>query len=193
MFPLMRWQAALSGPHAEAQRLRLSGHFRETYLIDQTLLRAFAPLILESNEEGGWQRALAALVNLDVPLVLDAVAGEDGGVPHVRVAAILALPPIESLSAPEQISTAIDIAVGNGAPTYNEGDARGCGLIYWATALTIVSAPVVRGFAGQARVLKLLRQAVEEVIPLSGANPAALDDFAWRMRRALDATLDLLR
>jgi hypothetical protein len=34
---------------------------------------------------------------------------------------------------------------------------------------------------------------VEERMPTIGNLPSALDDFAWRMRHALDATLDALR
>ncbi|MBA3826019.1 MAG: hypothetical protein H0X24_19230 [Ktedonobacterales bacterium] len=193
MFPLARWQAALSGSHAEAQRMRSGGLPREAYLIDQTLLRSFAPLLADMGQDGGWQRAIIALANLDAPLLLDAVAGDDFGVPSVRVRAMLALPAVESIDAPEVLGQAINAAIMVGAPTYNDGDRRGCGIIYWATALTLVSAPVTRGFSGQARAIKTLLQAVEEMMPSLGNNPAALDDFAWRMRRALDATLDLLR
>jgi len=193
MFPLARWQSALSGPHAEAQRLRAGGLTREAYLIDQTLLWSFAPLLVDVGSEGGWQRAIVALVHLDAPLRLDAVAGDDFGVPSVRVRAMLALPAVEGIDAPEVLGAAISAAIAVGAPLYNDGDRRGCGIIYWATALTLVSAPVTRGFSGQARAIKTLLQAVEEMMPPIGNTPPALEDFAWRMRRALDATLDLLR
>jgi hypothetical protein len=193
MFPLARWQTALSGPHDEARRMRLGGLVREAYLIDQTMLRAFAPLLADLNEESGWQRALRALANLDAPLLLDTVAGDDVGLPSVRVTAILALPDIAAIEDASQIINAIRSGISVGAPTYNDGDARSCGIIYWAAAFTLILAPVTRGFTGQARIIKTLRTAIEETISTGGIAPQALDDFAWRMRRALDATLDLLR
>jgi hypothetical protein len=193
MFSLARWQAALSGCHTEAQRMRKGGLTREAYLIDQTLLHSFAPLLADIGDDGGWQRVIAALVNLDAPLLLDAVAGDDFGLPSVRVRAILALPEVEGISAPEGIGTVISAAIQVGAPTYNSGDVRGCGIIYWATALTLILAPVTRGFSGHARAIKTLRMAVEEPMGNIGNHPAALDDFAWRMRHALDITRDQLR
>ncbi len=193
MFPLARWQAALSGSHSEAQRMRSGGFTREAYLIDQTLLRACAPLLADEAAGGGWQRALAVLVKGDAPLLLDAVAGDDFGVPSVRVRAILALPDVTEIDVPETVGRAISAAIAVGAPTYNDGDTRGCGIIYWATALALTLAPVTRGFNGQARAIRTLRNAVEEPFAPIGNNAPALDDFAWRMRRALDATLDTLR
>jgi hypothetical protein len=193
MFPLARWQAALDASHREAGRMRMAGLAREAALIDQTLLRSFAPLLATVGDAGGWQRAMTALAQPDAPLRLDAVAGDDFGLASVRVRALLAVPEVEQIDGAPIIGQAISDAIAVGAPTYNEGDARGCGIIYWATALTLVSAPMTRGFSGQVRALRTLRGAVEEAMPPIGNTPAALDDFAWRMRRALDATLDLLR
>ena len=54
-------------------------------------------------------------------------------------------------------------------------------------------APTMRGFAGQTKALKPLRQAIEEPIPFIGRDAQASDDFAWRMRHALDTARGLTR
>jgi hypothetical protein len=187
---LLPWQAALRGPHDDAVELRMRGFFGDADLIDTTLLRAFFALSGEITADIAWVRALRVLLDISTPIGLDGVADRAFTVPCLRLAAVLALPPLETLMTAEQIEDTINSAIAQGAPAYNNGDARGCGIIYWATALTIVNAPTVRGFAGQARALRPLRQAVEEQIPQLLGEARAIDDFAWRMRRALDAALE---
>lgn len=187
---LLPLQAALRGPHDDGLELRSRGFIGDADLIDTTLLRAFFALSGEITEDIAWVRVLRILLDISTPIGLDGVADRVFTVPCLRLAAVLALPPLETLTAAEQIRDTINGAIMLGAPTYNHGDARGCGIIYWTTALTIIDAPTVRGFAGQARALRPLRQAVEEHIPPLLGDTRALDDFAWRMRRALDAALE---
>jgi hypothetical protein len=187
---LLPLQVALRGPHEDALQLRLGGYVGEADLIDSTLLRAFFALSGEITEDFGWVRALRVLLDITTPIPLDSVSDQSFTVPCTRITGVLALPTLDALTAPEQISTTISEAIMVGAPTYNEGDTRGCGLIYWVTALTLINAPTLRGFPGQARAIRPLRQAVEEVMPPIGHNSRAIDDFAWRMRRALDAALE---
>ncbi len=187
---LLPWQAALREPHADALSLRRSGYIAEADLIDTTLARAFFALSGEITEDWGWVRALRVLLDTSTPTALDAIADPTCTVACVRLTAALALPALTTLLAPEQLREVINAAIASGAPTYNAGDPRGCGIIYWATALTIVDAPATRGFAGQARALRPLRQAVDDALPPFGSDPQAVDDFAWRMRHALDAALE---
>jgi hypothetical protein len=170
--------------------LRTRGFICDADLIDTTLLRAFFALSGEITEDIAWVRALRILLDISTPIGLDGVADRVFTVPCLRLAAVLALPPLETLLAAEQIRDIINGAIMLGAPAYNEGDARGCGIIYWATALTLVDAPTLRGFAGMTRALRPLRQAVEEQIPPLLGDARAIGDFAWRMRHALDAALE---
>ena len=56
MARLLPLQAALLGPHEDAQRLRTERFFREADLIDETLVRAFFTLSGEITEDFGWVR-----------------------------------------------------------------------------------------------------------------------------------------
>ncbi len=190
---LLPLQAALRDPHEDALQLRAGGYIGEADLIDSTLLRAFFALSGEITEDYAWVRALRVLLDITTPIPLDAVADQAFTVPCARITGVLALPNLDALTAADQIDTVISDAIMVGAPTYNRGDVRDCGLIYWVTALTLVNAPTLRGFVGHARAIRPLRQAVEEPMPPIGHDPRALDDFAWRMRRALDTALEAIR
>ena len=192
MLRLLPLQAALLGPHEDAQRFRADRFFREADLIDETLVRAFFALSGELTEDFGWVRAFRALLDINAPLAVDGLAREDFSQVAVRLTAILALPPLETLETAEQVLTTIANAIHVGAPTYNGGNARGCGIIYWATSLTLIAAPTARGFGGQARAIKVLKQVVDEPLPVGGSSTRTIDDFAWRMRHALDAVLEQL-
>lgn len=181
--------ATLGQTHEDAMRLRRAGNIREADLIDQTLARAFFGLLREVGEESVALRVLRQLLDLATPIPLDGLAQAEYSLAAVRLTAASVVPELEEVTGLDQISTVINGAIMIGAPTYNGGDARGCGITYWATSLAIVSAPTLRGFAGQARALKPLRQAVDEPIPPIGQDQRAVDDFAWRMRRGLDAAL----
>lgn len=189
---LLPLQMALAGPHDDAQRLREIRSIREADLIDETLLRAFFTLSGELTEDFGWVRALCTLLDVRRGLPIDALAREECSLACVRLTALLALPAIETLESGEQVVATLANAIHIGAPTYNAGDATGCGIIYWSTAYTLTLAPTTRGFIGQARAMKLLKQAIDEPMLPSGRNTRAIDDFAWRMRHALDGVLEVL-
>ena len=145
-----------------------------------------------SNESAG-ARVLRSLLDLATPLPLDVLAWNDYPLVTVRLSGVVAVPDLATLDSLEQLRQVIDDAIAVGAPTYNNGDARACATIYWVTALTLVQAPTARGFAGQTRALKPLRQAVEATMPFIGRDTQASDDFAWRLRGALDAARNLTR
>lgn len=175
--------------HDDAMRLRRAGSFREADLIDQTLARTFFWLLRNVNEESVGLRVLRQLLDLGTSQPIDALAQPEYALAAVRLTAASVLPEVEVVTGLDQIRAVINSAIMIGAPTYNAGDARSCGITYWTTSLAIVSAPTLRGFAGQARALKPLRQSVEEPIPPIGQDARAVDEFAWRMRRGLDAAL----
>ncbi len=193
MISLARWQQAMRPPHEAAQQLRANGRFRDGDLIDETLVRAFFALTPDLSDEKGWMLATRALLDLDTPLAIDQTADPEFTVPAARVTAMLAVPDLLALGTAEEIARVLGDAILRGVPAYNEGNSRACGIVYWATALTVISATPLRGFTGQMRALKALRAAVEEAIPPIGRDRQGQDDFAWRMRRALDAALEAVR
>ncbi len=182
---------ALLAPHERAQFLRAQGVWREADLIDETLLQVFLPLLTAMPGESAWLRAARRLCDESAPLPVDALASAESNRAALRLAAITGLPRIDTLDGLEVMHMAIRDAIAYGAPTYNSGDPRGCAVRYWATALALVGAPIGRGFTGQARATKLLRQVVEEPLPSIGNNLSAIDEYAWRLRHALDAALEV--
>jgi hypothetical protein len=97
---------------------------------------------------------------------------------------ILELPDITTLAALDDIQQPIEQAISVGAPRYNRGDIAGCARLYLATALTLTSAQVSRGFPGQARALDTLKKGLVEAQALNDA-----DSRAWALRHAFDRVL----
>jgi hypothetical protein len=185
--------SAIREPFERARRLRALHGARDALLIEETLLQSFSPLIGALSSDVASGRALCSLFDLITPLPLDALAWDDYPLVTVRLSGAVMVPDLVTLDSLEQIRQAIDAAIAIGAPTYNNGDARACATLYWVTALTLTQAPTARGFAGQMRALKPLRQAVEEPLPFIGRDVQGINDFAWRMRQALDAARGLTR
>ncbi len=97
---------------------------------------------------------------------------------------ILELPDITTLTSLDDIQQPIEQAISVGAPRYNRGDIAGCARLYFATALTLTSAQVSRGFPGQARALDTLKKGLAEAQALND-----VDDRAWALRHAFDRVL----
>lgn len=182
-------QSAIRSAHENAMRMRSLGEWRDADLIDETLARAFFTFANEAEPQTPAVRIMGSYLDAMQPLAIDTLAVTEYAVPCVRIKAALAVPDLEELGALDQLREAIRDAIMVGAPLYNNGDPRSCGIIYWATALALVSMPATRGFAGQARALKPLRLLTEDPTTLVGRDPRSVDDFAWRTRQALDAAL----
>jgi hypothetical protein len=184
--------AALRAPHGRAMRLRDRHMWREANLIDETLIEAFLPLMVALGDEIAWPRAIRQLCDLTAPLALDALATEEFGRFRLRVSAALLVPQIATVASIDDLRRVIGDAIAIGAPTYNNGDPLTCALLYFATALTLTLAPTTRGIAGQARALRPLRTALDDAPAQSLQAASSASDYAWQLRRALDASLALM-
>lgn len=137
----------------------------------------------------GWQRIAYLLSDTYQRILLDALAPSRMGELQIRAAALLDLPDLLAVASPEAIADAIAAAITIGAPRYNAGDVRGCCIVYWATAQTLVAAPATRGFPGHARALGHLRAALEMPPPAMPFGADGVDALAWALRDAFDAIL----
>ncbi|HEU5439634.1 MAG TPA: hypothetical protein VFU88_10115 [Ktedonobacterales bacterium] len=139
----------------------------------------------------GWQKAAMLATDLRTRQVLDTLAPSRLETLQLRASALLDLPELMVLQSLEEMQLATATAINLGAPRYNDGDAVGCCLAYWATIQTLVFAPAMRGFPHYARALGLLRQVAEIDPPIFTLDAAAADEYAWTLRQALDAVLAL--
>lgn len=184
---------AIQAPHEDASHSRARGILQRANEIDETLARVLLPLAMALEDDGGRARALRSLMRLETPLPIDALVSPMWSQASVRVEAALFLPTLGEILRLADVEMTITDAIRIGAPIYNDGDSRGCATCYWAAAFCLVLAPAPRGIPGLTRALKPLRAVVEENIPSVGDDPRAIDDFAWHMRHALDATLTAIR
>ena len=184
---------AIEEPIERSRQLRLAQLSHDADLIDETLLQVLRSLSDSIQVDVAWFRALRIFLDLQQPQPLDMLSWQERPLTSIRIESIAAIPDLTSLEGADQINMVISNAIHKGAPIYNNGNPRGCAVLYYATALTLVNAPTIRAFAGQARSLKPLRQVLEEPLPPQIARDTdAIEEFAWRMRRALDTTLAAL-
>lgn len=139
----------------------------------------------------GWQKAAMLATDLRSRQVLDALAPSRLEALQLRASALLDLPELLVLQSLDDMQLASATAINLGAPRYNDGDVLGCCLAYWATIQSVVAAPAARGFPHYARALGALRQVAEIEPPVFTLDAAAADEYAWTLRRALDAVLAL--
>lgn len=158
---------------------------------DTALLVLNTLLVADADTVHGWARAARLITDIRQRLPIDALAPSRIGELQVRTAALLDLPDITSVSSFAQVQDVIAAAINIGAPRYNDGDIRGCAVVYWSTMQSLVAAPAVRGFSGHARSMAQLRAALDQPPPPYPLEAAGTDDFAWMLRRAFDATVRL--
>ena len=157
-----------------------------------TALQSLHALLQADDEQlQGWWRAALFLSDPNHALLIDTLGASPLEQCQLRLATLRDLPQIDAIYSLEDIHTIVTGAVRIGAPRYNSGDVVGCCTIYWATMMTLVSAPVFRGFPGHARAMAPLREIVEQEPPPLPIIGQGVDDFAWQLRRALDAVLAL--
>ena len=158
----------------------------------ETLLIVLHTLLDASADQlRGCQRAAYLITNARQRILLDALAPSRMGELQIRCAALLDLPELVTVASQADIQEAIAAAVQIGAPRYNAGDVRGCCVIYWATAQSLLGAPATRGFPGYARVMGQLRTIIETDPPVVPYGAEGVDELAWSLRRAFDAVLAL--
>ena len=156
----------------------------------ETLLLALHALLGASTEMlYGWQRAAHLISESRQRIMLDALAPSRMGELQLRTAALLDLPDLLTIASMDDIHATIGGAISIGAPRYNAGDVRGCCVIYWTSAQSLVAAPVTRGFPGYARALGQLRAALDTPPPLMPFGSEGVDGLAWALRHAFDAIL----
>lgn len=150
-----------------------------------------ALLLADDEQVQGWRRAALLLSDLNHALLLDTLGASQLHQCELRFAALRDLPEINAVNSLDDIHSLISGAISIGAPRYNSGDIVGCCTIYWATMMTLVSAPVFRGFPGYARAIASLREIVDQEPPPLPIIGQGVDEFAWQLRRTLDAVLAL--
>lgn len=139
----------------------------------------------------GWRRAALLLSDTNRALLLDTLGSSQLQQCQLRFSALRDLREINEIGSLEDIHAFASDAISIGAPRYNAGDIVGCCSVYWATMMALVSAPVFRGFPGHARAIAPLREIVEQAPPPLPIIGQGVDEFAWQLRRALDAVLAL--
>ena len=137
----------------------------------------------------GWRRATVSLSDVNHALLLDMLGSSPLEICQLRIAALRDVPEVNTVSSLAEIHTVIAGAINIGAPRYNAGDIIGCCTVYWATLMTLVAAPVLRGIPGHARAIAPLREIVEQEPPPLPIIGQGVDEFAWQLRHALDAVL----
>jgi hypothetical protein len=137
----------------------------------------------------GGLRAMVALSDTEHRIALDAAAATMLDMYLVRFEALIDVPDVASIGSLGEVHATISAAIDIGAPRYNAGDVLGCCTVYWATMQALILAPVFRGFSGYARALAPLRSALEAEPSQLPLNAEGRDQFAWTLRRALDAVL----
>jgi hypothetical protein len=185
-------KAAVVEVDARARLLQTNRQFEVAEASYATLLITINALLeAENTPLYGWQRAAQIITNIHTRLQIDALAPSRIEELQIRLATLLDLPDLTSVSSQADITQAIAAAINVGAPRYNAGDIWGCCTIYWATMQSLVHAPATRGFAGYARVITVLRSAIEIEPSPFPLDAAGVDDFAWVLRHAFDDAVRL--
>lgn len=148
-----------------------------------------ALLVADDEQIYGWWRAAVQLSDTKHTLLLDMLGASQREQCQLRLATLRDLPEVTSLSSMDDIHRYISGAINMGAPRYNAGDIVGCCTVYWATMTALLLAPVFRGFPGHAKTVGQLKEIVEQPPPPLPLVGQGIDDFAWQLRRALDAVL----
>lgn len=186
-------KAAVVEIDARARLLLASQHLNAAEASYDTLLVAINTLLeVESESLFGWQRAAQIISDTQTRLPIDALAPSHIEELQTRLATLLDLPDLTTVSSQADIKQVIAAAINVGAPRYNDGDIWGCCTIYWGTMQSIIHAPAARGFAGYARVVTVLRTAIESKPSPFPLDAAGVDDFAWVLRHALDDAMRII-
>ncbi len=183
-------KTAIGEVSVRAARLESAGLTERAEEAYVTLLQVLNALF-STPEEHGWCRVVPALTDLNRRLPLDTLAPQLLGQLQTRAAALFDLPGITQIASLSDVHQAIVAAISVGSHRYNSGDIRGCCTMYWATGQALLSAQVVRGFPGYARVLAPIRQVHETEVPTHPLDHAAADAYAWALRHAFDAALQV--
>lgn len=158
--------------------------------VGRAALDSLHALLLEDDDQlQGWRRAAISLSDANHALLLDMLSSSPLEICQFRIAALRDLPEVGAVSSLAEIHAVIAGAINIGAPRYNAGDIVGCCTVYWATVMTLVGAPVLRGIPGHARAIAPLREIAEQEPPPLPVIGQGVDEFAWQLRHALDAVL----
>lgn len=185
-------KAAVVEIDARARLLQTNQQLAAAEASYDTLLITINTLLdAESDSLHGWQRAAQIITDTRTRLQIDALAPSRIEELQTRIATLLDLPDLTSVSSQADITQVIAAAINVGAPRYNAGDLWGCCTIYWGTMQSLIHAPATRGFAGYARVINVLRSAIEIQPSPFPLDTVDVDDFAWVLRSAFDDAVRL--
>lgn len=183
-------KAAVVEIDARARLLQTNQQLTAAEASYDTLLITINTLLdAEGSSLSGWQYAAKIITDTRLRLQIDALAPSHIEELQTRIATLLDLPDLTTVSSQADISQVIAAAITVGAPRYNAGDIWGCCTIYWGTMQSLVHAPATRGFAGYARTINLLRAAIEVEPSPFPLDASGVDDFVWTLRRAFDAAV----
>lgn len=181
--------AAAQTLHAQANQTRTHTTGEDANLIDATLVQLLYPLVQGLAGDGGWLRAARLVLDVATTAQIDALVAPAWSRAAVRIATLVMVPDVEQLASLAMAHSLIDAAIQIGAPAFNAGDVRGCVTVYWATALTLVEAPLSQRNLRLTQALTPLRQAITAPQAAIGADERALRDYAWMLRHAFDEVL----
>ncbi len=156
---------------------------------DTLLITINTLLDAESASLHGWQRAAQIITDTRTRLQIDALAPSRIEELQTRLATLLDLPDLTSVSSQTDINQVIAAAINVGMPRYNNGDIWGCCTLYWSTMQALIHAPASRGFAGYGRAINLFRAAAEAKPAPFPLDAAGVDGFVWTLRHAFDEAI----
>ncbi|MGZ3584681.1 MAG: hypothetical protein ACXWP6_19305 [Ktedonobacterales bacterium] len=180
-------KAAVIEIDARARLLQTNQQLTAAEASYDTLLITINTLLdAESDSLYGWQHTAQIITDTRTRLQIDALAPSRIEELQMRIATLLDLPDLTSVSSQADIAQAIAAAINVGVPRYNAGDIWGCCTIYWGTMQSLIHAPATRGFAGYSRVINVLRSAIETEPSPFPLDAVGVDDFTWSLRHAFD-------
>lgn len=191
MLALETLKAIVIEADVRARRYGADGRMEATLVTYETALRLLYTLLAtEQGARRGWAAVAQRLTDQRQRLAIDALAASPLGIYESRATALFSLPPLQSVRTLRDVRGTITDAIAHGAPAYNDGNVRGCGILYWTTLQTLLAAPTETTLLGYARIRARLRPLGEAEPPASSLDDRGIDDFAWSLRRCFDAILD---
>ncbi|HEX9069295.1 MAG TPA: hypothetical protein VF807_11045 [Ktedonobacterales bacterium] len=171
---------------------QVTGQTLGAELVYETFFTTAGALLLEGvSPQPGWAKTVLTLCGRGDRPGVDALASTRLDQARIRLAAVLDVPEIVTLTSLEEVHAAISAAIEVGAQRYNQGDIVGCGIKYWAVAHTLLVTPTLQASPSFLRALEPIRTTMRKLAGLDRLDSSGIDAFAWELRHAFDAALEV--
>jgi hypothetical protein len=137
----------------------------------------------------GWPQVAGVVTHPGNRLVLDALDATHARQLHTRAATLLDLPEVTWLTCLDDIHVPIRIALAITLARRQAGDFRGACTMHWATGSTLLAAQVSSAFAGYAKALRPIREALEAEPPRYVLAEPEISFYAFTLRVAFQKAL----